>query len=57
MAEESSLRQTCLALPEVTGDGIDYGVKSKDKVRGTVWAFKIRPELKKGRIPSTDRIE
>ena len=56
MATESDLRRLCLALPEVTGEGLDFGVKNKEKVRGIVWAFKIRPDPKKGRVPSTDRI-
>ena len=56
MATENDLRRLCLALPEVTGEGLDYGVRNKEKVRGMVWAFKIRPDPKKGRIPSTDRV-
>ena len=56
MTTESDLRRICLALPEVTGEGLDYGVQNKEKVRGIVWAFKIRPDPKRGRVPSNDRI-
>ena len=56
MATEDDLRRICLALPDVTGENLSYGVKNKEKVRGMVWPYLIRVDPKKGRVPTTDRI-
>lgn len=56
MATEDDLRRICLALPDVTGEGLGYGVRNKEKVRGMAWPFLVRPDPKKGRVPSADRI-